>query len=214
MWWWRSWRRWCAWWWRRHRTGRGPRRPKGGGVTTGDRRRRGQREGPRAGGWQPHNLQEQGLAPRLRWGHLQSLCELPGWLQGHRRGLRPEHPRQRRGQLRELLADPGQPPRLRTLGLAYPQAPLSICPNFLDPRTCELRRINLLGRTLNKGRRAAGFGDVWGGFEEYREHRWALCCSRCSRRISAVGAGRGAARRAPPGRGRSRTRRRWRGARA
>jgi hypothetical protein len=33
-------------------------------------------------------------------------------------------------------------------------------------------RCPLLGSRVNKGRRI-GFGDVWGGFEGAREHRWA-----------------------------------------
>ena len=37
-------------------------------------------------------------------------------------------------------------------------------------RTSE--NLSFLGRAVNKGRHI-GFGDVWGGFEGDREHRWA-----------------------------------------
>jgi hypothetical protein len=43
---------------------------------------------------------------------------------------------------------------------------------FMQKAGYGLLRILLLGRTVNKGRRI-GFGDVWGGFEGDREHRWA-----------------------------------------
>ena len=58
-------------------------------------------------------------------------------------------------------------PRCRAIGRFWPY------------RTGECRILQanfgespFLGRTVNKGRRI-GFGDVWGGFEGDREHRWA-----------------------------------------